>query len=809
MASVSSVSSSSSLYGNRNVITGLASGMDTESMIENAVSGIKTKIASLQQQKTLIEWQQEAYRSIISKMVNFSNKYADFTSSTNLLSSSFFSSAATVVTNGTYANLISASGKTSSNVQILGVKQLATAATFTVSNLGGANGSIAGDKINLDELRSTVSGTMQLSVETADGTKTISLNFGEDEVFDSTAEFADAVRAKLAETEVTVKGEDGTEQTVTADKLISVDESSDGISFGVGNGDEVEVTGVSITGATGDLKTSLGIDPSAGSNEIKMQDSDLTQTTGEYLAGKSLSFTLDGVTKTITLSDDPSDLLSNLQSDLDKAFGSGKVTSASTADGSTLQLSFSVQGGSTLSISSSDGEVLGLGGTTATSYTNTSATLGSLLGDTAFDGLDRIAASGTADQMTKVTDDEGNEYYTDLDGNRVQPDEKGNFYRVDSNDNFQYDLKINGVSVGAFSKDSTLEDVMSAINRNTEVGVDVSFSRITNQLQFTARDTGSAGSIEMDEGLAQVLFGNGTQKAGQDAVLSMSVNGVEYQDISRSSNSFDVDGMTINLKGSFGYEGDNLTATAADAVTFTTTTDADKIIDVVKQMVEDYNAMADEIKKAYSTMPAEQSNGDRYMPLTDEDRADMSETAISNYEAKAKQGILFGDRDLSNLYNSLTSAIQLNGEDGAILRSIGLTVSYSDGMSTLTLDEEKLRSALESDPDKVKDVFTKSTTTGAESNGLMQSLRNTLDTYAKTTGTKGILVQRAGTELSSTSLLDNELLDRINNYEDQIERWETKLSDQIDRYTSQFSMLEQMVAQMNSQSSMLSGLMGG
>lgn len=805
MASVSSVSSSSSLYGNRNVITGLASGMDTESMIENAVSGIKTKIASLQQQKTLIEWQQEAYRSIISKMVNFSNKYADFTSSTNLLSSSFFTSAATVVTNGTYANLISASGKTSSNVQILGVKQLATAATYTVSNLGGANGSIAGDKINLDELRSTVSGTMQLSVETADGTKTIDLSFDEGEVFDSTAEFMSAVQEKLGEIEVTVKGEDGTEQTVTASELISVSESSGGLSFAA----DGQATGVTITGATGDLKTSLGIDPSAGSNEIKMQDGDLTETTGEYLAGKSLSFTLDGVTKTITLSDDPSDLLSNLQSDLDKAFGSGKVTSASTADGSTLQLSFSVQGGSTLSISSSDGEVLGLGGTTATSYTNTSATLGSLLGDTAFDGLDRIAASGTADQMTKVTDDEGNEYYTDLDGNRVQPDEKGNFYRVDSNDNFQYDLKINGVSVGAFSKDSTLEDVMSAINRNTEVGVDVSFSRMTNQLQFTARDTGSAGSIEMNEGLAQVLFGNGTQKAGQDAVLSMSVNGVEYQDISRSSNSFDVDGMTINLKGSFGYEGDNLTATAADAVTFTTTTDADKIIDVVKQMVEDYNAMADEIKKAYSTMPAEQSNGDRYMPLTDEDRADMSETAISNYEAKAKQGILFGDRDLSNLYNSLTSAIQLNGEDGAILRSIGLTVSYSDGMSTLTLDEEKLRSALESDPDKVKDVFTKSTTTGAESNGLMQSLRNTLDTYAKTTGTKGILVQRAGTELSSTSLLDNELLDRINNYEDQIERWETKLSDQIDRYTSQFSMLEQMVAQMNSQSSMLSGLMGG
>ena len=56
MASVSSVSSSSSsIYGNRNVISGLASGMDTESMIENAVSGYKTKISTLQQKRTKVE----------------------------------------------------------------------------------------------------------------------------------------------------------------------------------------------------------------------------------------------------------------------------------------------------------------------------------------------------------------------------------------------------------------------------------------------------------------------------------------------------------------------------------------------------------------------------------------------------------------------------------------------------------------------------------------------------------------------------------------------------------------------------------
>ena len=48
MANVNSItnntSSTASLYGSRNVLSGLASGMDTEAMIENSVSGYQTKI---------------------------------------------------------------------------------------------------------------------------------------------------------------------------------------------------------------------------------------------------------------------------------------------------------------------------------------------------------------------------------------------------------------------------------------------------------------------------------------------------------------------------------------------------------------------------------------------------------------------------------------------------------------------------------------------------------------------------------------------------------------------------------------------
>ena len=49
-------------------------------------------------------------------------------------------------------------------------------------------------------------------------------------------------------------------------------------------------------------------------------------------------------------------------------------------------------------------------------------------------------------------------------------------------------------------------------------------------------------------------------------------------------------------------------------------------------------------------------------------------------------------------------------------------------------------------------------------------------------------------------------MDSIDN---QIDRWTNKMADQIDRYTTKFSRLEQLIAEMNSQSSTMMGLMGG
>ncbi len=92
----------------------------------------------------------------------------------------------------------------------------------------------------------------------------------------------------------------------------------------------------------------------------------------------------------------------------------------------------------------------------------------------------------------------------------------------------------------------------------------------------------------------------------------------------------------------------------------------------------------------------------------------------------------------------------------------------------------------------------------------MAGLKSTLEMYGKTSiGSPGILVKKAGTTLSSYSLSDNEIQDKIDSLQKQIEKWQDKMSDRIDFYTNQFTRLEMLINQMNSQSSALSGMMGG
>ena len=827
MASISSLmssGSSSSIYGirNSNIISGLASGMDTEAMIEGMVQGYQQKITQLGQDRTMLQWQQSAYQSISDKLVEFSRKYMSYNSpATNLFSASFFNNAILTSANGTYADLVSATGKSSSTIVLNSVAQLAEAARYThdASGLGTVG---KGQPVKLDEKQplSAMSGSLTLEY----GNKEVTLDFGELELFNKadgtldTAKFQTALQDKLKEQKITTSSGD----QVSADTLIDVKVDSNGtvtLSDKKGAGNNVH-----FSGATGDLKNLVTSAGAEGTSSFTLSPTETVVKEGtskaEHLFGKSFTVTLNGQTKTFTLGEiDPSkgnlheQVKQNLQEGLDKAFGKGKITvDMDTTGPGERSFSFSVSNGDTFRITSPVGEVLGLGENGVTSYVDTGKTLGDLLGRTSdgagLNGLTGGELAKAIGDVTEIKDKDGKvTSRVDSEGNTV--DEQG--YRLDKDGKrFQeYELTVNGVSIGKYNKDTALETVLNDINSNTEAGVSVSFSKTTNQFVFTAKETGAGGRVEIGGELGERLFGkvDVTDKdhytAGQDAKFTATING-QKMEFSRSSNTFDLDGMSITLNGTFEVKD------GETPVTFSSKTDTDKIIDVVKTMVEDYNAIVSEVKKAYSDMPLEKSDGSRYKPLTDEDKADMTESEIKAYEEKAKTGILFMDRDLSSLYSALRSAVAPGGSDGSFLRSIGIKTSYEDGLTTLSLDENALREALEQNPDQVKDAFTKSKENGAASDGLMASIQKVTDRYAATTGaTKGILIEKAGSKYSPSAALNNTLLEQMKDIDKQVDKWQAKMSDKVDYYTNKFTQLEMLIAQMNSQSSSLAGMMGG
>lgn len=828
MASISSLmssGSSSSIYGSRNsnIISGLASGMDTEAMIEGMVQGYQQKITQLGQDRTMLQWQQSAYQSISDKLVEFSRKYMSYNSpATNLFSASFFNNAILTSANGTYADLVSATGKSSSTIVLNAVAQLAEAARYTHDASGLDTSLGKGEPVKLGEKQplSTMSGSLTLEY----GNKKVTLDFGELELFNKadgtldTAKFQTALQDKLKEQKITTSSGD----QVSADTLIDVKVDSNGtvtLSDKKGAGNNVH-----FSGATGDLKNLVTSADAEGTSSFTLSTTEKVvkedATKAEYLSGKSFTVTLNGQTKTFTLGEiDPSkgnlheQVKQNLQEGLDKAFGKGKITvDMDTTGPGERSFSFSVSNGDTFRITSPVGEVLGLGENGVTSYVDTGKTLGDLLGRTSdgagLNGLTGGELAKAIGDVTEIKDKDGKvTSRVDSEGNTV--DEQG--YRLDKDGKrFQeYELTVNGVSIGKYNKDTALETVLNDINSNTEAGVSVIFSKTTNQFVFTAKETGAGGRVEIGGELGERLFGkvDVTDKdhytAGQDAKFTATING-QKMEFSRSSNTFDLDGMSITLNGTFEVKD------GETPVTFSSKTDTDKIIDVVKTMVEDYNAIVSEVKKAYSDMPLEKSNGSRYKPLTDEDKADMTESEIKAYEEKAKTGILFMDRDLSSLYSALRSAVAPGGSDGSFLRSIGIKTSYEDGLTTLSLDENALREALEQNPDQVKDAFTKSKENGAASDGLMASIQKVTDRYAATTGaTKGILIEKAGSKYSPSAALNNTLLEQMKDIDKQVDKWQAKMSDKVDYYTNKFTQLEMLIAQMNSQSSSLAGMMGG
>lgn len=280
---------------------------------------------------------------------------------------------------------------------------------------------------------------------------------------------------------------------------------------------------------------------------------------------------------------------------------------------------------------------------------------------------------------------------------------------------------------------------------------------------------------------------------GTDAKIVL--NGVEY---TSSTNTITVNGLTVNA----------LAKTDADKpITVTTQTDAQGLYDKIKDFISEYNDVINDLTKLYN---ADSSKG--YEPLTDDEKDKMSDTEVEKWEKKIKDSLLRRDTTLNDVMSTMTSAMSKSysyTDSNGVKKTFSLS---SFGINTLGIlgaekneynayhingdaDDEsvssktdKLLAAITEDPDSVVNFF----------KDLTDGLYTSLDKKMKSTTLRS----------AYTIYNDKEMQKEYSSYTDLISTWETRLSDMEDSYYKKFSKMESALATLQSNSSSLTNMMG-
>lgn len=506
------------------------------------------------------------------------------------------------------------------------------------------------------------------------------------------------------------------------------------------------------------------------------------------LAGTSFVITLDGTDYTVSFdsSADYSDYtISDLQTAVDEAVGSGKLTVSTTTEGA-----LTIAAATT---TDTDGTTTDSGVDEISISAPTSSSASSALTALGF-GADGAVLSNRVDSADTLSE---------------------LFDSTVFNSEGKIVLTVNGTSF-TFDSDDTLDAMMDEIN-DSSCGAKLSYDELSGKLVMTASATGTGNTLTVSEptdatagtsSFISTYLNASTQ--GTDAVAT-----VDGQTITRSSNTFTVDGVKYTLKDT---TTDATTGTAAKA-TVNLTLDTDGIYELISDFVTDYNSLIDTINGEID----EDYDSD-YPPLTDDQKSSMTDDEITNWEEKAKTGILENDSLLKGFLSDLRS-IFLTSSSGSstTIFGIGLDTGTYDEKGKLIIDEDALKEAIEDDPDKIMNLFTQQSssysgltsarklnssalTTRYNEEGIAYRFYDVIAKYTSTirdsSGNKGLLLEKAGTE-DDSSESDNTLSDEIADYEDKISAEEDRLDDYEDKLYDKYTTLETYINTMNSQLSAL------
>lgn len=332
-----------------------------------------------------------------------------------------------------------------------------------------------------------------------------------------------------------------------------------------------------------------------------------------------------------------------------------------------------------------------------------------------------------------------------------------------------------------FAATDTLSQVATKINT---AGVGVQASVITDgsgstpfRLSLSAKTTGTDGRFTIDTG--DFDLGVTQLDAGNDAkVFFGSSDPARAVLLSSSKNTLDnvIQGVSIDLK-----------TVSPDAVTLSVTRDTKAIEDGVETFIKTFNDMAARIK------------------------------AQTGYDADSNtKGTLLGDSTTESLRQNLFNAIQAKSQGVTSqfqsLLDVGLKVGQG---GQLTLDHDRLRSALEADPQGVADLFTArvlKTSTSSTVNGdpnITVSNPNATQEFTSL----GVIAQIEELANRYLNSVDGTLTKRTQTVKDQITAQNKRVTDfnaqlEVKRgiLQQQFLAMEEAIGRLKTQSSALGNL---
>lgn len=743
-------------------VSGMVSGLDTESLVTAMVATQTAKKEKLQKAQTKLQWKQDAFKSINTKVYGLYSKIS------NLRFSTAYNMKKTTVSDSTKAT-VTASSSAVNGTQKLTIEKLATSGYLT-----GA------------ELKKGTTGSSTLAdLGYTDGDTTLSVTVGatkKDIEVSSTTTIDDLV-SKLKEAGVNASYDETNRRIFVSAKETGKDNdfaitSSSKAGLNALNAAGLCVSSVSdqenykkmasyakgTTAETSDamLEILKNLKNAYDSNaELTLKEKNLSAKISYSNAKDAVNEYLDGDSTNADLKADREQLVNLLKQ------SSGKYTYVNNETGEVKDI---YEAADTAGWTAIDTKINELAKSTGL-ITETTGDDGKTKEDSA--KLDTLKSN-----VKTVIAVDDNEIYTD--------DDKAAYY-LSKDERTAAEEELADIPNQRAANDAVIADENNSywdIKDYTGMG-DTELRALADKY---ADEIMNAKSV-VDNNFKDIPVSKGaTRVDAEDAKITL--NDAEF---TSSSNVFNINGLTIKATG---------TTAAGESLTISTDTDTQGLYDKIKDFLTEYNSIINELTSLYN---ADSAKG--YEPLTDDEKSEMSDSEVEKWETKIKDAILRNDSTIGGVMNSMTTAMMssytVNGKSYSLasfgIHTLGYLNAAKNEQYAYHIDGDEDDSNTSGNTDKLLDMITNNPEDVEEfMKQLTSGLYSALD------------VKMKSTTMSSAYTIynDKQMTKDYNSYTTQIKNWETKIEDLENRYYKQFSNMEKQLAKMQSSTSSLSSLFG-